>query len=113
MSDEIKHTPDESGNLTLNTVLTLPLVKLCAWSAALLTAGWIANDKANNITQGIVKVQRDVTDLKTELRTELDRRTFDRWTRTDQQLWSYEFQRLNDGKMRIPEMTAGRPTSNP
>lgn len=106
MSDEPKPV------LTINTLLSLPLVKVIGSAVVLLTAGWFAKDYANKLTQSVADLSREVSSLRVDLRGELDRRTFGVWTRTDHRLWSYELHRVNNGSLKIPDMSATT-TPNP
>lgn len=104
--------PDEQGRrLSIETVFSMPLVKLVFFASTLLMAGWVSRQYVNEMTGSVDKVatsvdqvQKEVERMRKELKEELERRTYDRWTRTDQRFWSYELDKINGGKVQVPQV---------
>lgn len=95
--------------LSVDTVLALPVVKLIGAAVALLTMGWFARDYALRVEaatlkigQSVERIAADLGQFRVEIRRELETRTFDRYTRTDHKLWSYELEKQNIGKIIVP-----------
>jgi hypothetical protein len=96
---------------TLDSVLALPVVKLAGAAVALLTCGWFARDYATGIESSIKELTNEVKRLRIELSQELDRRTSDRYTRTEHRIWALELERANAGKLAVPAVSANPPNS--
>jgi len=97
--------------LTVDTVLSLPLVKAVGACAALLTAGWFAKDYATRLENSTEKISASVDKLATEftvfrndIKRDLDARTADRFTRTEHKLWTYELEKQNAGRIIVPPL---------
>lgn len=87
---------------TVDSIIQLPLVKLAAAAVALLSMGWAARSYLADIKSSVDNVAVEIGRMRVEFREELDRRTSDRWSRTDQRFWVYELDKANGGKMNIP-----------
>lgn len=90
--------------LTVDTVLALPVVKLVGACAALLAAGWFAKEYAQRITTSIDNLGARFDQFRSEIRSDLNERTRDRWTRTEQLMWSYQLEKANSGKINVPDL---------
>lgn len=108
MADE---TPSEKGGVTLNTLLTLPVVKAVGFALALFAAGAGAREYMLQLTSEVGSVRDkvstvlvEVSRLRADLHAELERRTVDQMTRTDAKLWGYELERANGGRITVPPL---------
>jgi hypothetical protein len=89
-----------NGSLSLDTFLTMPLVKFGGAAASLLVAGWIARGYMQEISGGIDNATMAINSVRDEVR----RIRSDVYTRTDHRIWSYELERANSGKIVVPSL---------
>jgi hypothetical protein len=97
-----EYQEQESKPIGINTILALPIVRAGGFALLLIGAGWAASGYANSLTNSINALASEVSTLRTELRLELDRRTADKWSRTDMRFWGYDLEKANSGKIIVP-----------
>jgi uncharacterized membrane protein len=88
---------EQPSKLTINSMLSLPVVKFVGIAVTLLYAGWMANSHVSRIERSIE-----------QLSTKVDAATADRYTRTDHIIWSSNLRSENAGKITVPQVSDRR-----
>ena len=97
--------PSISGHISLDSFLTMPLVKFVGLASILLTSGWLARDYAQTIRGGIDNATYAINSVRDEVR----RMRADVYTRTDHRMWSYELEKANKGAIVVPKIPSFPP----
>lgn len=82
--------------------ITVPLILVFFGAAGLVSATYFATRELSDISNSLQSISRDVTDVRTtvnrklgEYEEELSKRTADRWSKTDHDIWCAKTEVIN------------------